>query len=363
MNQPNTTLAPTLRARNAARLLAQAEAAASAKPFDSVPQIDLTPLVAPDPQNTERTAAIAKEIRDACLEVGFFYVTGHGVDADLIARTFEATKDFFDLPLEQKAGVSILNSAKMRGYTGLLEENTDPDNDGDLHEAFDIGLDLADDDPDAHTDVYGWGLNQWPDVDGFRELIVEYHTAMLTLARALYRGFALSLDLDGDYFTPKLTKPISELRLLRYPTQPAANEKVLGIGQHSDYDMFTILATDEVPALEILNPAGEWIPAPPVEGAFIVNVGDLLERATNDLYRSTVHRVINRSGRERYSLPSLPTLTRTRLSTFFRAASPTNDPLVMSPWAPATTSKPVCAMPIRRRSESTDSAMLIFNPV
>jgi len=300
MNQPNASLAPTLRARNAARLLAQAEAAESARPFDKVPEIDVSSLFG---ELDDAQAATAAEIRQACLEVGFFYVSGHGVDPALVSRAFGAASGFFDLPLDQKEAVSIKKSTKMRGYTGLLEENTDPDNQGDLHEAFDIGLDLDDDDPDAHGDVYGWGLNQWPAVDGFRELMVEYHAAMLTLATALYRGFALSLELDGAYFDPKLTKPISELRLLRYPGQPVGDDKVLGIGQHSDYDMFTILATDDVPALEILNPAGDWIPAPPIPGTFIVNVGDLLERITNDLYRSTVHRAINRTDRDRHSLP------------------------------------------------------------
>ena len=299
MNAQNT-LAPTLRARNAARLHAQAEAAASAKPFDSVPQIDVAALFG---EASETRDATAEAIRKACTEVGFFYVTGHGVDPNLLAEIFAVTETFFALPQEKKDAISLLNSAKMRGYTGLLEENTDPDNDGDLHEAFDMGLDLAADDPDAHRNIYGWGLNEWPDMPGFRDVLVRYHTAMLELAEALFRGFALSLGLDPEYFTPKLTKPISELRLLHYPSQAAADDKVLGIGQHSDYDMFTILATDDVPALEILNPAGDWIPAPPIEGAFIVNVGDLLERATNDLYRSTVHRAINLSGRKRYSIP------------------------------------------------------------
>lgn len=296
----NPALAPTLRARNAARLLAQAEAATTARPFDVVPTIDLTPL---REGSATESSATAQEIREACLEVGFFYVAGHGVDPALVTQAFATAQAFFELPTAEKQAVSIQKSEKMRGYTGLLEENTDPDNQGDLHEAFDIGIDLADDDPDAHGDVYGWGLNQWPDFEGFRELLVSYHAAMLDLAKVLYRGFALSLDLDGDYFEPKLTKPISELRLLRYPGQPVADDKVLGIGQHSDYDMFTILATDDVPALEILNPAGDWIPAPPISDTFIVNVGDLLERITNDLYRSTVHRAINRTDRDRYSIP------------------------------------------------------------
>ena len=113
-----------LRERNAARLVSQAEAAASAKPFDVVTQIDLAPLLG---ESAEAMAATAQQIRHACLEVGFFYVTSHGVDPELVARTFDAAKTFFELPQEQKEAISILNSAKMRGYTGLLEENTDPD--------------------------------------------------------------------------------------------------------------------------------------------------------------------------------------------------------------------------------------------
>ncbi|MEM9653174.1 MAG: 2-oxoglutarate and iron-dependent oxygenase domain-containing protein [Actinomycetota bacterium] len=292
--------APTLRARNSARLVAQAEAAASGKPFESIPHVDIARLFEADPAGH---AEVAAELRAACLEVGFFYLSGHGVPRSQVEDTFDIARTFFAKPDEEKAQVSILNSSKMRGYTGLLEENTDPDNDGDLHEAFDIGLDLPADDPDANGDVYGWGVNQWPDLPGFREQMVGYHTAMADLSRVLYRGLALSLDLDADFFTSKMTKPISELRVIRYPSQSTRDQSVVGIGAHSDYDMFTVLATDDVAALEVLNPAGDWIPIPPKDDRFIVNVGDLLQRWTNDLYRSAVHRVINVSGRERYSLP------------------------------------------------------------
>ena len=292
--------APTLRARNASRLVAQAEAAATARPFQTIPQIDISPLLE---GTVDERLEVASAIRQACLEVGFFYVSDHGVDPSIVAAGFEAAERFFALPEADKAAVSILHSDKLRGYTGLLEENTDPDNNGDLHEAFDIGLDLANDDPDAHSGVYGWGENQWPELQGFRDDVLAYYAAMDALCRALYRGFALSLDLDEDFFVDKMTKPIGELRLLRYPAQPVPDDKVLGIGAHSDYDAFTVLATDDVSALEILNPAGDWIEAPPVDGTFIVNVGDLMERWTNDLYRSTVHRAVNSSERDRYSIP------------------------------------------------------------
>ena len=155
--------APTLRARNASRLVAQAEAAATARPFQTIPQIDISPLLE---GTVDERLEVASAIRQACLEVGFFYVSDHGVDPSIVAAGFEAAERFFALPEADKAAVSILHSDKLRGYTGLLEENTDPDNNGDLHEAFDIGLDLANDDPDAHSGVYGWGENQWPELQG-----------------------------------------------------------------------------------------------------------------------------------------------------------------------------------------------------
>lgn len=257
----STVDAPTLRARNAARLHDVAAAAGTAVPFDSIPTVDISALV--DGGSEDAIQAVAEEIRAACVEVGFFYISGHGVDRRFVDQTFATTKKFFHLSFEEKSAVSILNSPKMRGYTGLLEENTDPDGDGDLHEAFDIGLDLDASDPDAHRDVYGWGLNQWPDLPGFREQMVGYHTALSALATALYKGFAVSLGLEADYFVPKMTKPISELRIIRYPPQPLSvnhGDDIVGIGAHSDYDMFTILGTDEIPALEVMNSAGDWIP-------------------------------------------------------------------------------------------------------
>lgn len=293
--------APTLRARNASRLVAQAEAAANAKPFDSIPVIDIAPLFGDDSQ---ARAAVGAEIRAACIEVGFFYIRGHKVDQAVYDAGFDAARRFFDLPDQAKQAVSIHKSAVMRGYTGLLQENTDPDNDGDLHEAFDASLDLSPDDPDVALGIYGYGVNQWPDMADFREPIMAYHAALQALCEALYSGFALSLDLPEDHFAPMLTKPIAEVRLLHYPPQECRPEdKIIGIGAHSDYDVFTVLATDDVPALQVLNPAGDWIPAPPIAGTFIVNVGDLLQRWTNDLYRSTVHRAINVTGRRRYSIP------------------------------------------------------------
>jgi len=289
----------SIETRNASRLLT---GAGSSEPFTEIPMVSIAALRGADAAAKQD---VADAIRAACLEVGFFYVTGHDVDPRIQADAFAAAQRFFALPEAQKRAVSLKNSPLLRGYGGLLEENTDPDNHGDLHEHFDLALDLDPDDPDAAAGIYGCGPNQWPDIANFREPVMAYHREMLRLSGQLYRGFALSLDLPEDYFDPHITKPIAELRLAHYPPQTPVHDpdKVMGIGAHSDYDVFTILATDDVPALEVQNAADQWIPAPAIEGAFIVNVGDLLQRWTNDLYRSTFHRVVNRTGRERYSLP------------------------------------------------------------
>ena len=248
---------------------------------------------------------VAAAIREACMEVGFFYITGHKVPVATQSAAFAAAKRFFAQPEAEKRKVSVQNSPLLRGYGALLEENTDPGNHGDLHEHFDLALDLGPEDPDTAAGIYGCGPNQWPELADFKEPVMAYHGEMVALAQVLFRGFALSLDLKEHHFAPHITKPIAELRLAHYPPQTPQHdpEKIQGIGAHSDYDAFTIVAGDEVPALEVQNTAGDWIPAPPSAGTFVVNVGDLLQRWTNDIYRSTFHRVVNRTGQERYSLP------------------------------------------------------------
>ncbi|MCV6546626.1 MAG: isopenicillin N synthase family oxygenase [Cohaesibacter sp.] len=302
----------TLRDRNASRLIAQAENSVNAKPFSKVPILDISPLSSDDKAAKQE---LAKQIRSACIEVGFFYIKGHCVDSNLRKAAFEAAKLFFSQSEQLKRSVSVEKSPILRGYAGLLEENTDPDNQGDLHEHFDMALDLDETDPDFSAGIYGYGPNQWPDLEPFKEPVMAYHGAMVVLSESLYRGFALSLGLDEDHFLPWITKPIAEMRLAHYPPQTALPqtalpqtalhdpERIMGIGAHSDYDVFTILATDDVPALEVQNSADQWIAAPPIDNAFIVNVGDLLQRWTNDIYRSTFHRVVNRTSKERYSIP------------------------------------------------------------
>ena len=271
-------------------------------PFSEIPVIDFGPMSGDD---AAAKAKVGEAVRTACTEVGFFYAKNHGMPQETIDATFKAAETFFALPLPDKKAVSITQSEAMRGYTALLEENTNPDNKGDLLEGFDLALDLPEDDPDVRAGVFGYAPNQWPsDMEAFRKALVDYHGAARVVGERIFRAFALALELPEDFFLTKITKPMAHMRVLHYPPQEGTiDENQIGIGAHSDYECFTMLATDDVPALQVLNSAGEWIQAPPMEGAFIVNVGDLMARWTNDYFQSTVHRAINNSGRERYSIP------------------------------------------------------------
>ena len=275
---------------------------AAPTPCEAIPLIDFSPMRTGD---AAARATVGEEVRRACTEVGFFYATGHGVPEEVVAETFAAAHRFFDLPEGTKRAVSVEHSDAMRGYTPLLGENTDPANKGDLHEGFDLALDLEPDDPDVLSGVFGYAPNQWPEgLPGFREALVRYHTEIRGFGERIFAAFALALELPEDFFAGKITKPMAHMRVLYYPSQDGPiDERQIGIGAHSDYECFTILCTDETPALQVLNSEGRWIMAPPVPGAFIVNVGDLMARWTNDYFRSTIHRAINSSGRKRYSIP------------------------------------------------------------
>jgi len=249
---------------------------------------------------------VAAEIRAACVDVGFFYLVNHGVDASLRDRAFAAAKRFFDQPLAAKSEIHISQSPHLRGYTPILEENFDTANGkGDLKESFDMALEVPLTHPILSSDQGLYGPNVWPAGDpAFQSHIYEYFEAMLQLSLRLLQGFALALDLAEDYFDPLVRMPLASMRLLHYPTQPdCAPEGQIGAGAHSDYECFTILAQDDVGGLQVLNLRGEWVAAPPIRGSFVVNIADMMSRWSNNRFVSTVHRVVNTGDRERYSIP------------------------------------------------------------
>lgn len=270
--------------------------------FDAIPVIDLAPLLAGDPAGK---ASLARELRRVCSDVGFLYIRNHGVPPALVEETFAAAHAYFARSLAEKMRNHVALSRNNRGYAALLEENTDPTAHGDLHESFDMALEVAADDPDVLAGKRLYGPNQWPEGDpALRAALSRYHAQMCVLGGHLLHAFALALELDERHFDALFTKPLATLRVLHYPPQTGPIDAgQIGIGAHSDYECFTILAQDAVPALQVRNQQGQWIPADPLPGCFVVNIGDQLARWTNGRFASTVHRAINRSGRARYSIP------------------------------------------------------------
>jgi isopenicillin N synthase-like dioxygenase len=244
-------------------------------------------------------ADLAAEIGAACRGPGFFYVVNHGVPASLIGDAFAKSAEFFAAPLGVKLAVAMDVVGGNRGYTGYMGEALDPAHGRDRKEAFNIGIELAPDDPGLNGGEPFRALNAWPRTSGFRATMLAYFDACLSLGVAIHRAFARDLGLPLDFFADKLERPLATLRLLHYPPEPAG---AIGAGAHTDYGNITLLATNGVSGLEVRTRDGEWLEAPSRPDAFVVNIGDCLMRWTNDVYVSTPHRVVSRGAGERYSI-------------------------------------------------------------
>jgi isopenicillin N synthase-like dioxygenase len=266
---------------------------------DEVPVLDLSAL-----DREGGVDILAAELKRACLNLGFFYVAGHGVPEALHQGIFDVTKRYFALPLEERMK-DLMDARFKRGFMphGLSHS---PGFDPDLKESFELALDLPLDDPDVEKGRLLHGPNRWPAGHPWLRAVAEpYFHATMSLGRRLLSIFAVSLALDPDYFEPFCTKPMMHMRLFHYWPQPATESDLLfGVRPHSDLGMLTILNQDPIGGLELRTRDGEWVGAPYIPGTFIVNIGDLFRTWTNDVYVSTPHRVINRTGRERYSVPT-----------------------------------------------------------
>ncbi len=266
--------------------------------FTEVPVIDISGLRSADAADRERVAAA---LGAAAREVGFFYVSGSGIDEALFDALRSAAEQFFALPLEEKMRTYIGLSRCHRGYVPVGEEGVESGTAiGDLKEAFDTALDLPADDPDHVAGNPMLGPNTWPDLPGFAGAVTAYYDAVLAVGHRLLWAFAVALGEDPDVFSRHATKTPSQLRLVHYPYNPDAHD-AQGIGAHTDYECFTLLKPT-APGLEVLNGAGLWIDVPPIEGTFVVNIGDLLELWTNGEFVATSHRV-RKVAEERYSFP------------------------------------------------------------
>jgi isopenicillin N synthase-like dioxygenase len=270
--------------------------------MSTLPLIELADLYS---DNLQRRRAIASKLRAACLKHGFFYATATPIGTAEMADALDAARQFFALPEPVKLAISKEGSPAGRGYEHFSAQRLEAGAQADLKEGFVIGPDIPDDDPRV---VAGWplhGMNQWPDglPVSWRSLLEGYYAKLDELAGRIMRGLALSLDVDEYHFDGCCRDATASLRLLHYPPQPAnAGADARGAGAHTDWGAITILLQDDVGGLQVHDGGDNWIDAPPIPGSFIINLGDLVPRWTNGLYRSTMHRVINKSGRERYSM-------------------------------------------------------------
>lgn len=266
----------------------------------TVPIID----IAPYRTGAEvRKRAVAQKIDEACRDIGFLVIAGHGVSADLIRAIDDVSREFFDLPLEEKMRVVRPAPDVRRGYFPLEGESVarsrgEYDAPGDLNESLMIGPVEVGNDAYYHGPAAGqhFAPNLWPQRPAaLRQVYTTYFRVLSDLARTLMRLFALALDQPELFFDDKIDKHISRLRVRNYPA-PTVPPKPgqLRAGAHSDYGSLTILKTENKPGgLQVYNQAGEWVDVPIVPGCFIVNLGDLMARWTNDYWVSTLHRVVN----------------------------------------------------------------------
>ena len=261
--------------------------------FTELPQVDISGLCSSDLQDR---LAVAGQLGKAAREVGFLYITGHGIEPALSENLKARTRDFFAQPLVQKMRYYIGQSVNHSGYVPEGEEQFG-DGNIDHKETYDVNFDYLP--KNGRRPMLG--PTQWPDDDAFKRDVKAYYEAALEVSQNLFRGFALALGLPEDTLTKLVTTPPSQLRLIHYPFNANAPQDRPGIGAHTDYECFTILLPT-APGLEVLNGAGEWIDVPLVENAFVINIGDMLEVLSNGEFVATSHRV-RKVQEERYSFP------------------------------------------------------------
>ncbi|SPO06478.1 probable isopenicillin N synthase and related dioxygenases [Cephalotrichum gorgonifer] len=271
-----------------------------------IPRIDFSASAG---DSTAAKAELIQQVREACKTHGFFQLTGHGIPQSLLDEVVEQSKTFFALPLETKEKYDKVGNEFNRGYERLRAQNFEKKTEGDLKEGYYFGLDLPMDHPQVVAKKFNMGPNVYPDdiadAAKFRRVIDEYFSAMRELAEKIVRLICATLDVDDAWVSEFVDTPIAILRLLHYPPQPSdASEFERGIGAHTDFGAITILLQDLVGGLQVWDRAeSQWADVTPTRGAFVVNLGNLMMRWTDDEYLSNLHRVINKSGEERYSVP------------------------------------------------------------
>src|SRR5947207_15790902 len=269
-----------------------------------IPVTDLGPAMRGEPGALDRVAA---EVRRASERIGFFYLAGHGVPQAVVDGAFAASREFHAMPLEHKLKLRINEN-----NIGYLPVNESKQNASQVHkatrpnynESFFISHDRGPEHPDVATRLPLRGMNQWPDGhDALRTAMARYFTAMEATGDKLLPLLARALELPADWFAPFFRDEAHiNLRFLHYPPQETDDAEQFGRGPHTDNSFITMLAREDVPGLAVRLPSGEWLAPPVIEGTFLVNLGNMMKRWSNDRFLSTPHGVLNDSGKDRYSI-------------------------------------------------------------
>lgn len=264
-----------------------------------IPLIDISALRQSDP---DAPARVAEQMLEAAKRIGFFYVVGHGVDRAVFEQANRCSREFFGSDDAVKSTCTI--NEKHRGHLRIGEARMYSAKNVDLKESFVFGLELDEGDADAGGHHEFLGHNQWPQQPpGFRPAMIQFFDSMSMVAVDLMRAFAVSMNLPQQTFIASAERPISRGSSVYYPPQPQSmGADQFGVAPHTDYGCLTLVWQDDSGGLEVRGAGGDWVTAVPVEDSLVVNVGDLLARWTNDRFRSTPHRVVNRSGHERCSM-------------------------------------------------------------
>ncbi|KQQ00108.1 MULTISPECIES: isopenicillin N synthase family dioxygenase [unclassified Rathayibacter] len=302
---------------------------------DSLPILDLSRL----DQGEEEAAAFRRDLRETTHDVGFFYLVGHGVPQDLLDDVVAVSRRFFELPEADKLAIENTLSPQFRGYTRFGAELTNGDI--DYREQVDIGIDreVVEQGPDVPDYQRLEGPNLWPEaLPEFRTLFERWHAELATVAIRLLRTWAVALDAPADVFDEAFAaKPFSLVKVVRYPGTSDPEPKQ-GVGAHRDGGVLTLLLVEEGKGGLQVEHEGQWIEAPAMPGAFVVNIGEMLELATGGYLKATLHRVISPLiGTDRISIPfffnpsldsTMPSLPLPEELKSGLSVDPTNSPIL-----------------------------------
>jgi isopenicillin N synthase-like dioxygenase len=262
-----------------------------------IPVVSLAPIVRGE---TGADETVARDVKAAFGSWGAFELIDHGVPRETVDGAFAAAATFFKLPLETRLQIKV--DKHNRGYVPV-HQTVYPGNLPDLKESFNVGTPLPADDPDVKANKPLHALNRWPDLPSFRAAVEDYFSAVLALGDRLLGPLALCLGLKPTELRARYRKPIAFMRLFHYPPDSNVAQNEYGAAEHKDYGFLTILAQDSKGGLEVRSPEGELVLWRPRASTFLVNAGDMLSAITGDAIRSAPHRVINRAGTGRYSIP------------------------------------------------------------